>query len=94
MPFEKIDATDTSDQATALEQLFLRVARENQSNKTFVLPPKIVEVKDKKTKQVVQRHMCHFCDELIADGDRFCDEGCRDDWEKERQAKIRSGKLR
>ena len=94
MSFERLDDSDISDQATALEQLYLRVARENLANKTFVLPPKVIEVKDTKTKKLVQQHVCHFCDEHVADGERFCDQGCRDDWEKERQAMIRSGKIR
>lgn len=94
MSFEKLDDSDLSDQATALEQLYLKVARENLANQTFVLSPKVIEVKDPKTKKLVQKHVCHFCDELVADNERFCDEGCRDDWEKERQAKIRAGKIR
>lgn len=27
---------------------------------------------------------CHFCDEPVAEGLRFCNRGCADDWEKRR----------
>jgi hypothetical protein len=26
---------------------------------------------------------CHYCDEPVGEGMRFCDAHCRDDWQKE-----------
>lgn len=26
---------------------------------------------------------CHYCDEVVADDQRWCDAGCRDAWERE-----------
>lgn len=98
MTYERLDATDTSDQASALEELNLRVALENQRNRNVPLAPKIVDRRDPKTKKVAPTHVCHFCDEVVPDGNCFCDaidgHGCRDDWERERQAAIRAGKIR
>ena len=36
---------------------------------------------------------CRFCDALVALAGQFCDVDCRDDFEKERAALVRSGKL-
>lgn len=35
---------------------------------------------------------CRFCDALVSTG-QFCDVDCRDDFEKERAALVRSGKF-
>ena len=35
---------------------------------------------------------CHFCDEPLAPGRRFCNIDCRDDYEKELAAKARAGR--
>ena len=35
---------------------------------------------------------CHYCDSPLQSGVLFCDAGCRDDWEAEQQARIRSGR--
>jgi hypothetical protein len=98
MTYESLDAADTSDQASSLEDLNLRVALANQKNRNTVLEPKIVNRRNPKTRKVVPTYVCHFCDEPVPDKHCFCDavgeHGCRDDWERERQAAIRSGKIR
>ena len=25
---------------------------------------------------------CHYCDDLVSDSQRWCDAGCRDNWER------------
>lgn len=35
---------------------------------------------------------CYFCDSPTADGHRFCDAGCRDDYEREQKHKRIQGR--
>lgn len=35
---------------------------------------------------------CLHCDEKVAPGARFCDVGCRDDWEMERRQRLAAGR--
>lgn len=34
---------------------------------------------------------CHYCDETVADGMRFCDAECRDEYDKHQRAVARAG---
>jgi hypothetical protein len=34
---------------------------------------------------------CNYCDEPIAPALKFCDAQCRDDWQRERDARKRAG---
>lgn len=102
--YERLDASDPADQASELEQMQLRIALENQRNTRHVLHPKLAEVTDKKTNTVRVACLCHYCDAILEYVDaqdsektaklpRFCDEFCRDDWQKEQDMKARTGKL-
>jgi hypothetical protein len=102
-PFEKLDASDISDQASDLEQLHLRVALQNQVLSRKVLGPKLAEKTDKKTGTSTVVCLCHFCDTVLNEVDptkdnsqlpRFCDEDCRDDWQEEQNMLIRTGKIK
>ncbi len=101
--YERLDASDPVDQASELEQMQLRIALENQRNTRNVLHPKLAEVTDKKTNTVRVACLCHYCDAILeyvdaqdtaktANLPRFCDEFCRDDWQKEQDMKARTGK--
>jgi len=46
----------------------------------------------KNIKECQETGFCAFCSEPVDLGDRWCDENCRDDWQREEDAKIRSGK--
>lgn len=35
---------------------------------------------------------CHYCDSLLRADKLFCDAECRDEWERERIARIRNGR--
>ncbi|HWX02443.1 hypothetical protein [Collimonas sp.] len=35
---------------------------------------------------------CHYCDDDVAHGARFCNTDCRDDYQKEQEAKRRAGR--
>ena len=35
---------------------------------------------------------CRFCDEPVAPDTLFCDRDCRDDFERERAARVRAGR--
>jgi hypothetical protein len=41
---------------------------------------------------LMPRGQCHFCDEEVADGLRFCGPDCRDDFQAEEEALKRMGK--
>ncbi len=101
--YERLDASDPVDQASELEQMQLRIALENQRNTRHVLHPKLAEVTDKKNNTVRVACLCHYCDAILEYVDtensdktatlpRFCDEFCRDDWQKEQDMKARTGK--
>lgn len=36
--------------------------------------------------------ICHYCAEPVAGELRFCDIGCRDDWQQEQEALRRAGR--
>lgn len=101
--YERLDASDPVDQASELEQMQLRIALENHRNTRQVLHPKLAEVTDKKNNTVRVACLCHYCDAILeyvdtqdsaktANLSRFCDEFCRDDWQKEQDMKARTGK--
>lgn len=91
MEYQRLDSADLGDQATALEELNLRVALENQKLAAqAVLKPRIVEVE--RNGKVVQLHTCLYCHAELADGERFCDADCRDDWQKEQNLNKISGR--
>ena len=101
-PYERLDASDPIDQASELEQMQLRIALENQKATRATLHPKLAEVTDKKKNTVRVACLCHYCDEILkytdevsdpADLPRFCDEDCRDGWQKEQDMLVRTGKL-
>lgn len=46
----------------------------------------------KKTHGLLPIGSCHFCDSVIQPMLLFCDGDCRDDWEREQQARIRNGR--
>lgn len=68
---------DVIDEAQATEGLFLAVALRNARAAGEGLKP-------------VGR--CYYCDGFLVAGRLFCDADCRDDWQRERAAKQRSGK--
>lgn len=35
---------------------------------------------------------CHYCDDDVAHGAQFCNTDCRDDYQKEQEAKRRAGR--
>lgn len=37
---------------------------------------------------------CHYCGAPLKDGRRWCDAGCRDDWQREQDAIKRNGGVR
>ncbi|NBV15438.1 hypothetical protein [Janthinobacterium sp.] len=41
---------------------------------------------------LVSHGACHYCDEPLVPGLRFCNIDCRDDYEKELAAKARAGR--
>lgn len=41
----------------------------------------------KKPTGPVPNGRCHYCDEIVGDVDRFCDNHCRDAWEHENRMK-------
>ena len=43
----------------------------------------------KKPAGPVPNGTCHYCDEPVADGQRWCDEHCREDWEREQRLRGR-----
>ena len=91
MEYQRLDASDLGDQATALEELNLRVAMENQKAAALEsLKPRIVE--KMKDGQKVEVYTCLFCFEELDDGLRFCDEDCRDDWQKTQNMKKITGR--
>ena len=91
MEYQKLDSSDIGDQATALEELNLRVALENQKLAALnQLKPRLVE--KKKNGKLVQVHTCLYCHEELEDGERFCDSDCRDDWQKEQNMRKITGK--
>ena len=45
----------------------------------------------KKTHGLLPVGSCHFCNSQVASTLLFCDGDCRDDWEREQQARIRNG---
>lgn len=105
--YERFDAADPMDQASELAQMQLRLALEHQRNNRQVLHPKLAEVTDKKSNTVRVACLCHYCDAILEYVDtqnsdaksseqttlpRFCDEFCRDDWQKEQDMKARTGK--
>ncbi len=92
MEYERLDSSDQGDQATALEALNLQVALQNQKLAALdSLKPRIVE----KTVngKAVEVYTCLFCHSELEDGLRFCDEFCRDDWEKEQRMKKITGRI-
>lgn len=42
--------------------------------------------------ELVACRRCHYCDEDVREGLKFCDKTCRDWWEDEQKAKKRNGK--
>ncbi len=40
---------------------------------------------------VVANGRCHYCDEDVGPAQKFCDEHCRDDWERIQGARQRAG---
>ena len=101
--YERLDASDPVDQASELEQMQLRIALENHRTTRNVLHPKLAEVIDKKNNTMRIACLCHYCDAILEYVDtpdntktttlpRFCDEFCRDDWQKEQDMKARTGK--
>jgi hypothetical protein len=42
--------------------------------------------------ELVADGRCHFCEELVPHGARFCDQDCRDDHEKEVAGLRRAGR--
>lgn len=91
MEYQRLDSSDIGDQATALEELNLRVALENQKIAAQAqLKPRTVEVV--RGGQTVTVYTCLFCHEELEDGERFCDSDCRDDWQKEQNIKRISGR--
>lgn len=91
MEYQRLDSADIGDQATALEELNLRVALENQKIAAMnQLKPRIVEVV--RGGKTVSVHTCLYCHEELQDGERFCDSYCRDDWQKEQNMKRISGR--
>lgn len=101
--YERLDASDPVDQASELEQMQLRIALENHRNTRNILHPKLAEVTDKKNNTIRVACLCHYCDAILEYVDaqnsektaalpRFCDEFCRDDWQKEQNMKARTGK--
>lgn len=103
--YERLDASDPVDQASELSQMQLRIALENQRNTRNVLHAKLAEVTDKKDGSVKIACLCHYCDAILeyvesqetaqtSSLSRFCDEFCRDDWQKEQDMLVRTGKNR
>ena len=90
MEYERLDASDMADQASALEALNLTVALQNQKLAAQNVAPRLVEVERDGKK--IQVHTCLFCTAELEDGMRFCDENCRDDWEKEAKMKRITGR--
>jgi len=46
----------------------------------------------RKTPQLVADGHCHYCDEDIDHARLFCNTDCRDDYQKEQEAKRRAGR--
>lgn len=91
MEYQRLDSSDIGDQATALEELNLRVAMENQKLAAQkVLAPRIV--KAVRGGEEVDVYTCLNCYAELPDGERFCDSDCRDDWQKEQNIKKISGR--
>lgn len=91
MEYERLDASDQGDQATALEALNLMVALQNQKLASLEsLKPRIVE--KKVNGEMIEVYTCLNCFTELEDGLRFCDEDCRDDWEKEQRMKKITGR--
>ncbi|QRX82320.1 hypothetical protein [Glaciimonas sp. PAMC28666] len=47
----------------------------------------------RRAERIAPNGQCRFCDALVALTGQFCDVDCRDDFEKERAALLRSGKF-
>ena len=106
--YERLDASDPVDQASALELMQLSIALQNQRNTRNVLHAKLAEVTNKKDGSINIACLCHYCDAILQYVDsqdsqdteksagfpRFCDEDCRDDWEKEKRMLALAGKSR
>jgi len=45
-----------------------------------------------RAKRLVPTGQCFFCEDPTPDNALFCSSGCRDDWEREQQAKARNGR--
>jgi hypothetical protein len=67
---------DICDQATETEEYFMSLALSEHRNNRYVL---------------ASIGRCHYCDEQIAAGERFCDAECRDDYEHEQKRREMHG---
>lgn len=47
--------------------------------------------KARKAPKIIATGHCYYCNAEVAEGKRFCDEWCRDDWELEQEAAKRHG---
>lgn len=65
---------------------FLDDASENESNERERLIQKA-----RKARTVQATGHCLYCNAELADGRRWCDEWCRDDWSLEQEASQRHG---
>lgn len=65
---------------------FLDDASENESNERERLIQKA-----RKARSVQATGHCLYCNAELADGRRWCDEWCRDDWSLEQEASQRHG---
>lgn len=68
---------DLIDRASALDEQL----REAYINKAREQKPKLEAT-----------GQCLYCEAELSDGQRFCDVECRDDWQRENDAKRRAGK--
>lgn len=65
---------------------------EGNDNAARGLESAINKVRAEAGKVLVPKGRCYMCDADVADGVRFCDAGCRDDWDKQERLQKIKGK--
>ncbi len=66
---------------------------EGNENAARGLESAIAKVRHDATKTLEPTGECYTCGQDVAEGRRFCDVGCRDDWDKrQRLEKLRGSK--